>query len=72
MCEDCGCEQGNRHYFDHHAHARGKVEKKILVIEQNILQKNNHIAGHNKQWFTQHKMKAVNLISSPDSGKTAP
>ena len=71
MCEDCGCEQGNRHYFDHHTHAHGEVQKKILVIEQNILQKNNHIAGQNKQWLAKHSMKAVNLISSPGSGKTA-
>jgi hydrogenase nickel incorporation protein HypB len=47
----------------------GKVET-IEVITA-ILGENDRVAGHNREHFDAHGVLAVNLMSSPGSGKTA-
>jgi hydrogenase nickel incorporation protein HypB len=66
MCEDCGCQQANKEHFheEHSDHSR------VVDIETNVLHKNNHIAHHNRHWFEDHKVKVLNLMSSPGTGKT--
>lgn len=48
--------------FNHHSHK--------IVIEQDILQKNNLIAERNRGYFEAKNVLTLNLVSSPGSGKT--
>ena len=41
-----------------------------MAIEEAILAKNDHLAEHNRSWFTARDITALNLMSSPGSGKT--
>ncbi len=49
--------------------ARGQTE--TVVIEQAILAKNDHLAEHNRAWLAARDIVALNLMSSPGSGKTS-
>ena len=81
MCQDCGCsivehthEHGEHtHSHDmHNIHANPQLNDKITVdVITKILDKNNHEAGHNRAHFDKHGVLAINLMSSPGSGKTA-
>ena len=42
-----------------------------LIIGEAILAKNDHLAQHNRDWFAQRGITALNLMSSPGSGKTS-
>ncbi len=42
-----------------------------IEVERDILQKNNNIAKHNRDHLIAQHIFAVNLVSSPGSGKTA-
>lgn len=68
---------GHSHTHNHHhghammaTHAAGIPASRIVQIEQDILSKNNAYASDNKKYFKQHRMLALNLVSSPGSGKT--
>jgi hydrogenase nickel incorporation protein HypB len=56
MCTTCGCEP--------HTHER------TLVVEQDILAKNDAQARANRRRFAAKGLFALNLVSSPGSGKT--
>ena len=79
MCEDCGCQDANKEYFNENAHTHDHEhphdhnhihERKTIDIEQNVLKKNGDIAHQNSHWFNDHNVKAINIMSSPGSGKT--
>ena len=63
MCDTCGCNvtKGNAHL----------VDKKSVEVLQNLLHENDHAAEHNREHFGRHGVLAVNLMSSPGSGKTS-
>ncbi len=79
MCATCGCSadgsvtmhvpgQENNHEHSHgHSHSNGK---RIVDVEQDILQQNNLLAERNKGYFEAKNILALNLVSSPGSGKT--
>ncbi len=46
-------------------------DKKTIEVITKILDKNDHEAGHNRSHFDKHGVLAINLMSSPGSGKTA-
>lgn len=83
MCKDCGCSITPDHHHDHHHshdhhHAHENLhhnpqlnDKKTIEIITKILDKNDHQAVHNREHFEEHGVVAVNLMSSPGSGKTA-
>jgi hydrogenase nickel incorporation protein HypB len=52
-------------------HAPGFSQSRLVRIEQDILGKNNEYAAANRRWFADHAILALNLVSSPGSGKTA-
>lgn len=52
------------------SHAPGMTQRRMLQIEQDVLGKNNHLAEHNREHFTQQHIAVLNLVSSPGSGKT--
>lgn len=58
---------GHEHGHDHHHHG----EKTVIELEQDILQKNNLLAERNRGYFDAKNILALNLVSSPGSGKTA-
>jgi len=53
-----------------HAHAPGTSQSRMVQIEQDILSKNNDYANANRNWFAEHGILTLNLVSSPGSGKT--
>ena len=54
-----------------HAHAPGMSQSRMVQIEQDILGKNNQYANNNRALFTEKGVLAINLVSSPGSGKTS-
>jgi hydrogenase nickel incorporation protein HypB len=56
--------------------ADGKLEhtsagRASIEVLTSLLHENDHQAGHNREHFNRHGVLAVNLMSSPGSGKTA-
>ncbi|MEW7972106.1 MAG: hydrogenase nickel incorporation protein HypB [Candidatus Thiodiazotropha endolucinida] len=65
--------QGQTHDYGQgpaHAHAPGLSQSRMVQIEQDILSKNNQYAAANRNYFQQHGILSLNLVSSPGSGKT--
>lgn len=82
MCATCGCdaegkvtmhEPGHQHEHDHehHDHHSDHSHKKVLAVEKDILQENNLLAERNRGYFEAKNILALNLVSSPGSGKTS-
>ncbi|MBT1073714.1 hydrogenase nickel incorporation protein HypB [Geobacter grbiciae] len=69
MCTTCGCETDTHHHDHHHLHGEGKNARKIAV-ELDILSRNNRFAAENRALFAAKGIFALNLVSSPGSGKT--
>jgi len=73
MCTTCGCEShphdhGPAHHHDHdHGHDSGR----LIRIERDILAHNDSHADENRKWLARRGIFALNLVSSPGSGKTA-
>jgi hydrogenase nickel incorporation protein HypB len=84
MCATCGCSatttrageehdhpHGHPHDLDHdhpHRHEHGRT--RVIELEQDVLAKNDLLAARNRDWFTEHRILALNLMSSPGAGKT--
>lgn len=68
----------NHHSHEHHHHAHGHAHShshvhphpKVLEIEQDILRENDIMAARNRGYFDARDIFAINLVSSPGSGKT--
>ncbi|MBN2894422.1 MAG: hydrogenase nickel incorporation protein HypB [Campylobacterales bacterium] len=86
MCKDCGCsitpDHHDHHSHEHHSHEHHHAhehlhhnpqlnDKKTIEIITKILDKNDQQAHHNREHFEEHRVLAINLMSSPGSGKTA-
>lgn len=74
MCDTCGCNitHGNEGLIK----PGGKLQKtqsgrEAVTVLHSLLHENDHTARHNRDHFDQHGVLAVNLMSSPGSGKTA-
>ena len=74
MCDTCGCSitPANAHLVQ----ADGKLEhttdgRVSVELLTSLLQENDHVAAHNREHFDRHGVLAVNLMSSPGSGKTS-
>jgi len=60
---------GHHHHHDHpHDHSHGKT---IVDVEQDILNANQLLAERNRGYFLAKNIMAINLVSSPGSGKTS-
>ncbi|HCC55274.1 MAG TPA: hydrogenase accessory protein HypB [Desulfobulbaceae bacterium] len=80
MCDSCGCSQPDNSVTirkpgqpmsgsgsaDHH-HAR---KGRLIEVREAVLGKNDGIAAHNREFFEARRIVALNLVSSPGSGKT--
>ena len=61
-----GTVHGHGHEHDHeHGHPDHTV-----ILEQQVLAKNDGIAVHNRQWMRSRRITALNIMSSPGAGKT--
>lgn len=77
MCGICGCgspEQKQSHKFvfkrEHHHHHDELDTGRLIQLEQDLLSKNNAYATQNREYFKQHNIFVLNLVSSPGAGKT--
>lgn len=46
------------------------IHSTTISLAENSLAKNNRIAAQNREWFKEHNILALNLVSSPGAGKT--
>jgi hydrogenase nickel incorporation protein HypB len=79
MCGTCGCGEadvrvevlgGGRQQPHDHLHAHDPLPG-VVEIETALLAKNDHLAAHNRSWLAERGIVALNLMSSPGSGKTS-
>ena len=64
-------EHGHGHGHDHvHPHPHQPLTGAV-DIETALLAKNDHLAQHNRSWLAEQGIVALNLMSSPGSGKTS-
>ncbi len=60
------------HFHSHEEHTHEHTHQhKVLEIEQDILQNNEIMAARNRGYFDAKNIFALNLVSSPGSGKTS-
>jgi hydrogenase nickel incorporation protein HypB len=53
-----------------HTHSHSHDHDRKIIIQQDILYKNNLLAERNRGYFQAKNITALNLVSSPGSGKT--
>jgi hydrogenase nickel incorporation protein HypB len=71
MCATCGCSDTPTHEHPHgHDHGHGHGHTRVITLEQDVLAKNDLLAARNRDWFAEHGIVALNLMSSPGAGKT--
>ena len=76
---DHNAEHGHSHEHTHdgnshthsHDHAQDHHHKTIIEVEQDILHHNDVMAARNRGYFDAKNIFALNLVSSPGSGKTS-
>jgi hydrogenase nickel incorporation protein HypB len=67
-------EHGHHHHHHHDDHQHGHDHShndQEIRLEQDILMKNNLLAERNRGYFIAKNILAINLVSSPGSGKTS-
>lgn len=83
MCKDCGCGDAHHnhdhghdhphthdHKHDHSHDHKHKQVNKVVELEQKVLSRNEETADRNRAFFDKNGIIAINIISSPGSGKT--
>lgn len=80
MCKQCGCEEAHtpahgvdsRHSFsnDDTGFSPEERESRTLRLETKLLARNDEIAAWNRAFLEARRIVALNIISSPGSGKT--
>jgi hydrogenase nickel incorporation protein HypB len=68
MCATCGCSGTTTSH--EHPHEHGHGHSRVITLEQDVLAKNDLLAARNRDWFAEHGITALNLMSSPGAGKT--
>jgi len=70
MCSICGCGTSEKSDHQHDVNA-DLSEHRLVKLEQDVLSKNNGYATQNRRHCHQCNIFALNIISSPGSGKTS-
>lgn len=68
-----GHSHPHQHEHDHthpHDHSHAHSHSRTIIVETDILAKNNLIAERNRGYFEAKNIFTLNLVSSPGSGKT--
>lgn len=79
MCDHCGCstpsspprDQAHAHGHERHHHHDHEEERRTIALHQSLMAKNDRLAEQNRGFFKARGTLALNLVSSPGSGKTA-
>lgn len=75
MCSTCGCDSGTdvsiHHHGEHHHDHDHQHQKTMVDVEQDVLHQNNLLGERNRGYFDAKNILALNLVSSPGSGKTS-
>ena len=71
MCDTCGCGGPPKAHGHEHGHGHGDREHMELLVHRSLMQANERQADENRAHFMDHGVFAVNLMSSPGSGKTS-
>ena len=62
-------DHGHTHSHDHdHSHSH---KQRVIEVEKDVLQNNDILAARNRGYFEAKNIFALNLVSSPGSGKTS-
>lgn len=65
-------DHSHGHSHDHHSHDHNHDhEHRVIELERDILQQNDLAAARNRGYFEAKNITAINLVSSPGSGKTS-
>ena len=67
-------EHGHGHPHDHahaHPHPDARPARRMLSVEQGILEKNDRLAERNRGYFLAKNLFVLNVLASPGAGKTA-
>lgn len=72
MCDNCGCNitPGNRHLVQEGPLSRTHDGHAAVEVLEGLLSANDRQAAHNREHLDRHRVLAINLMSSPGSGKT--
>ena len=74
MCDTCGCNitPGNQHLLRGNGPLAVTPEgREAITVLKGLLSENDRQAAHNREHFDRRGVLAINLMSSPGSGKTA-
>lgn len=72
MCATCGCSPTDAHGHAHgHAHPHAHGHARVIQVERDLLEANDRVAAQNRTLFRSRGILALNLVSSPGSGKTS-
>ncbi len=63
-----GHDHGHGHHHHHHDHDE---ERRTIELHQSLMAKNDRLAEQNRGYFKGRGTLALNIVSSPGSGKTA-
>jgi hydrogenase nickel incorporation protein HypB len=69
MCTTCGCAVTPS--SARATQSRPATRGDVVDVLQDLLAENDRVAAHNREHFDAHGVLAINLMSSPGSGKTA-
>ncbi len=86
MCNTCGCGQNDadikyinpdtekehehHHHHSGHSHSHDHQDGREIEVQLDVLSRNNLLAERNRGYFEGKEIFALNLVSSPGSGKT--
>ena len=69
---DHGHSHGDGHPHTHtHAHPHPHEHARVIRVERDLLEANDRVAAQNRTLFRSRGILALNLVSSPGSGKTS-
>ena len=74
MCDHCGCSpllHSHHHGPPSHEPRGASHDHREIEVRQSILSKNDRLAEQNRGMLRAKKIAALNIVSSPGSGKTA-
>lgn len=72
MCDSCNCgDESHPVTIQRPSQGNDNSAARKILIERNVLSKNNSLAEANREFFAKQQILALNLVSSPGSGKTS-
>ena len=78
MCDTCGCGTSDEHAIiqrpnesaHNHNHQHHHGHEQTIDVQKDVLTENHLLAESNRDFFNTREITALNLVSSPGSGKT--